>query len=305
MSVCGIFGLAVTRSRAVLAEAVLSRIRSWLGREEPRPVLVHAHMFKNAGTTFDWSLRRSFGEAFLDHRDDDAMKQGAAYFGPWLQENSWCSAVSSHWVTAPMPQLDDLAISLCLMLRDPVERMRSVYQFERQQEGVDTPGSIRAKQMSFAEYMEWQMQPMPGPVVKNYQVRYCSGDYLGDDLPGMYSMAQRLVQSTPTIGLVHRYDESMVLFEYRLRDHFPAIDLSYISQNVLSGDSASLLERREGVLAELGGLADAVLAANEFDLRFFSEVEARFDQLLASVPDVERRLEEFRERNLALQVQMS
>jgi len=32
-----------------------------------RHVLVHAHIFKNAGTTFDFSLSRFFGHDFVDH----------------------------------------------------------------------------------------------------------------------------------------------------------------------------------------------------------------------------------------------
>ena len=40
-----------------------------------RHILLHGHIFKNAGTTFDWSLERSFGEAFLDHREDKVMRE--------------------------------------------------------------------------------------------------------------------------------------------------------------------------------------------------------------------------------------
>ena len=202
--------------------------------DNSRHVLVHAHMFKNAGTTFDWSLKRSFGDAFVDHREDDLMKQGATYFGPWLTDHESCAAVSSHWITPPLPRPAGIDIWLCLLFRDPVERMRSVYQFERQQQGVETPGSIRAKQMTFREYMAWQMEPVPGPVVKNYQTRYCSGDYLGSDLPAMFERAREVVSATDLIGLVHRYDESMVLFEYRLSKVFPTLDLSYVVQNALS-----------------------------------------------------------------------
>ena len=41
-----------------------------------RHVLIHAHLFKNAGTTFDFSLQRSFGEQFVDHRDDAGWHAG-------------------------------------------------------------------------------------------------------------------------------------------------------------------------------------------------------------------------------------
>ena len=41
-----------------------------------RHVILHGHIFKNAGTSFDWSLERSFGEAFVDHREDKLMREG-------------------------------------------------------------------------------------------------------------------------------------------------------------------------------------------------------------------------------------
>lgn len=283
-------------------------LRNWLktlfsAGDPPRQLLIHAHMFKNAGSTLDWSLQRCFGESFVDHRDDESMKNGAPYLGPWLSENLDCEALSSHWITPPLPRLGGVAINTCLLLRDPVERMRSVYQFERQQQDVDTPGSIRAKQMTFAEYMAWQMEPMPGPVVKNYQTRYCSGQYLGEDLPAMYERAVQWLDSSRTLGLVHRYDESMVLFEFQLKPHFPQLDLSYRKQNVLSDESASFEARRASVLEDLEDIAETVLAANDFDLRLFAHAQSRFDALLAEVPDLQQRLDEFQQRNHLLQVQ--
>ena len=39
-----------------------------------RKVIIHKHLFKNAGTTFDWSLHKNFGNDFCDHRDDVIKK---------------------------------------------------------------------------------------------------------------------------------------------------------------------------------------------------------------------------------------
>jgi hypothetical protein len=278
-------------------------LKSWTSRlrqrfSEPRALIIHGHMFKNAGTSFDWSLSRSFGTAFVDHRDDEGMKTGAAYLQSWLRDNPQCLALSSHWITPPLPRSADLKLHLCLLFRDPIERTRSVYNFERAQQGVETPGAIRAKQMDFRQYMQWQMQPMPGPAVKNYQTRYCSGEYLGEDLEAMYARARELILNSGTLGLVHRYDESMVLFEHRLRPFFPDLDLSYLKQNVLSKDDVEVSQRRRDVLAELGDVAEQVLAANAYDLRLFEFAEQRFAELIAEIPDMAARLDALKQRNL-------
>ena len=40
-----------------------------------RHIILHGHIFKNAGTTFDWSLQKNFGKNFLDHRKDLLMRR--------------------------------------------------------------------------------------------------------------------------------------------------------------------------------------------------------------------------------------
>jgi len=265
----------------------------------PRPLIVHAHMFKNAGSTFDWSLRRNFRSAFTDHREDEPMKRGAAYLGPWIERHPDCRAISSHWITPPLPAPKSTKLFLCLLFRDPIERMRSVYAFERQQQGVETPGAVRARRMSFVEYVTWRMEPASNPVVRNYQTRYCSGDYLGTDLSAMFDRAVALLDSTPTLGLVHRYDESMVLFEHHLRRSFPALDLSYLRQNVLAA-AEGFDRRRRDVLEKLVPIEEDVLAANEYDMRLFELARARFEKLLKRVPDFDVRLEDLRGRSRRL-----
>ena len=62
-----------------------------------RVVILHGHMFKNAGSTFDWALNKNFGKAFIDHRDDAALlKGGGAYLSDFLNSNPEVKAFSSH-----------------------------------------------------------------------------------------------------------------------------------------------------------------------------------------------------------------
>ncbi|HDR50798.1 MAG TPA: hypothetical protein ENN90_04130, partial [Mariniphaga anaerophila] len=64
-----------------------------------RKVIIHKHLFKNAGTTFDWSLHNNFGTDFCDHRDDEPMrKEGQPYLIRYLKEHPNIKALSSHHV---------------------------------------------------------------------------------------------------------------------------------------------------------------------------------------------------------------
>lgn len=261
-----------------------------------RHLLLHAHMFKNAGSTFDSSLQRSFAESFVDHRDDAAMRRGADYLGPYIQQRSDLQCISSHWVTFPLPQIPNTCVHLAMLFRDPLERIFSVYRFERRQQD-DSPGGRQARELDFPDYVRWRLQSGVGPVIRNFQTRYCSASYMGEDLDTMYIQALALLDTTPLIGLVERYEESMALFEYHLRPLFPNLDLSAKPINTSDPLPVDAGKKREQALRQLSPLMEEATAANQYDIRLYNEVTARFEQALRSVPDMSERLTELRLRN--------
>lgn len=263
-----------------------------------RQLLIHAHMFKNAGTTFDNSLQGSFGDGFIDHRDDDDMRKGADYLGPYLQEHTEIQALSSHWITFPLPKVQDLDFHLALIFRDPLERILSVYRFEKRQP-TDSPGVLKARELEFPDYVRWRLSDNVGPVIRNFHTRYCSGRYMDEDLDSMYELALQTLESTPLIGLVNRYDESMVLFEYHLAQYFPQLDLSSTHLNTSDEIWRSAEEKKALALRELEPVMDEVLDANQYDLKMYRQVEERFERSLEKVPDFSRRLDAFRARSEA------
>ena len=64
---------------------------------EEREVILHCHLFKNAGTALDWALQRTFGDGFIDHRYDDNMRQeGVVYLDGYLSKRPKVQVLSSH-----------------------------------------------------------------------------------------------------------------------------------------------------------------------------------------------------------------
>ena len=271
--------------------------------EEPaRAVLVHCHLFKNAGTTLDWSLARSFGEGFVAHTDDAAMRSGPAYLAAYVKDHSRLQALSSHHVQFPMPAVDGIALWPLLLLRHPVDRVGSVYAFEARQV-ADTPGAVKAKEATFAEYVAWRMEPNVGATIRNVQVRYCCDRRV----PTRHALTEEDYEAArrntrqPLVGTVDRYDESMVLFEETLRPRFPEIDLAYVRQNVTQGRKKSLDERVQHVFDRLGPEASALLVEkNQYDLRLYDATSERLDARIAATPQFEEKLEAFRARCQAL-----
>ena len=264
----------------------------------PHKVLLHFHLFKNAGTTLDWSLARSFREDFCEHRDDEAMRGHFDYLMQFLSEHPNLKALSSHWLPLPPNAAADFESAVPVaMLRDPIDRIASVYRFERRQE-VEHPGTDRARRGDLSEYVQWRLSPKVGPVIRNFQARMLSGTYPGPDDDGQLELARQRLNSQIRFGLVHRYDESMCLLEHELQSDFPGLDLAYQRQNVSDpADGRGVEERRDSVFRELGEeLSSEVMAANSRDQRLFAEACDSFESRWAALPNREERLLRFRER---------
>ena len=265
-----------------------------------RPVILHCHIFKNAGTTLDWSLQRQFGAGFLDHRDDDAMRQGASFLGPYIRNHPELRAISSHHVQFPLPAAEGVELLPILGLRHPIDRARSVYEFEKRQE-ADTPGAIAAKKLSFPEYVRWRMQPDVSPTIRNFHCSYCTSKYVGEigELDYLESLA--LLTRIPLLVIVERYDESMLLLEHRLESWFPGIDLSYVRQNVTLDREGTLEERVNSVYAELGpDLTVEFRENNHWDMTLYENALNIFNERLGALGRTGKLLEGFRSRCEAL-----
>lgn len=278
-----------------------------------KQVLLHAHIFKNAGTSLDWALRRSFGEGFAENADEQALREaGAAHLAGVLRERPDLRAVSSHHMPAAPPALADCRFHHLYLLRHPLRRALSVYRFERRQQ-AETRGARAAKEYDLQGYLAWRLRPDVPNVVKNYQVAYLAGCHRPLVSPAEaaehFAAAQEALQRLPVVGLVERFDESMVLFEQALGPHFPGLDLACRPQNRspegegageggrLSGEGADeLSDELPRVLAEMGNMAGPMMAANALDLAIYDLARVRFEAAISAIDDFDNKLREYRKR---------
>ncbi len=265
-------------------------------RREVRPVILHCHLFKNAGSTLDYSLARNFGDAFVDHRDDARMREGAGYLGPYLEEHAGIAALSSHHIQFPLPESAALRLLPIIALRHPIERARSVYDFERRQD-ANTPGALKAKELDFADYVRWRMQPDTAPTIRNFHCAWCTSERESEIGEQEYLAAVAELARTPGVVIVERYDEGMVLLEHTLKPYFPDIDLAYIAQNVTPGPRGALRERLEEIYTELGPeLTHEFREKNHWDVQLYEAAVAIFSERIGALGSLEQRLEDFHRR---------
>ena len=272
-----------------------------------KDVIVHIHIFKNAGSSFDSSLRENFAETFVDHRDDaDIVKGKQQYLMDYLNAHQDINAFSSHSIHFQPQSSEVFSLHPVYFLRHPIERIKSVYSFEKKQEPVNTKGARKAKDLSFNDYIKWYMEPTSPATIRNSQTIFLSGEG-----PAPQHMDNQFFKALNTlsnpenlIGVVDRYDESVVVFEEALKTAFPNLDLSYIRRNVTDTDLKSTVDVKAKKLLDSmeKEIQELVLANNKYDMKLYERANILLDQKIAQIENFEVRLNNFKDRCILKQL---
>jgi len=267
---------------------------------EKRIVISHGHIFKNAGSSLDWSLERNFSKNFMDHRDDVPMRRrGGEFLAEYLNERENVIAISSHHMCFPSLPYSNIKIIPLYILRHPIERIMSVYNFEKKQD-ADTPGAIAAKKHTFREYVSWRMEPEVNITIRDYQCIYLSGFHTRRPELGLNRIildkAIQNLHDSFCVGIVDRYDESMVVFEHHLKKYFPKIDLAYVRQNITDKSGLEKKEKIDKIIHELGDLASTVFDSNAADMLLYNQAVQLLNDKIKAIPEFERKLQGFKQR---------
>ena len=219
-----------------------------------RFILIHHHIFKNAGTSFNHALKQSFGEHFLEFDLPNGQPITENILDKFIIKNPQALAVSGHHICLSIPQKQNYQTISTILLRKPLTRIRSIYNFERQQD-AQTSGAIKAKELSFSEFVKWRLKTSP-LVFCNYQTYYCS--MTGNPKPAHninendLELAMVNLQNCVVVGTVERYQESLQIANERLQEFFPKINLGYTRKNITSPSCLSDEEIKANLIKDLG-----------------------------------------------------
>jgi hypothetical protein len=258
-----------------------------------RLVLLHYHILKNGGSSIIEILARSFWERFSEYdlpdRDAEITSRDLLSF---LDSNPGVQAFSSHQIFYPVPRAPEYLFFDICFLRDPIDRIRSTYDFFRAKPAEGVLMSQMANQRTLGEFTRCLVEEMPW-TVNDVQVNLLANGLVHDQPRGIEDLAvatSRMLE-TSFLGVVEQFDESLVAGQYGLRALFPALNCVHAPVNVSAAPGSSLVERTEqfreacddAVYAEL-----LRLNAMDFELlrRARAEVGRRFDL----VPDRKERL---------------
>lgn len=249
----------------------------------PRKIVIHHHIFKNAGTSIEGSLDAIYGPALrrfeTDRPDGHLWPEDAAAL---IAEEPDLRAITSHQLHPPAP-IGDHEIFPLVILREPISRVRSAYLFE----WLKQPGLTEAKG-SFAEYVQQRLE-RPGPgVVADFQVSHLSRGFLVQqgqswtDPEAALAQAQAYLESLPAFGLVEQFARSVAWLNIELaRFHgHDRVQLTNRHDNVTQGSVRSVDEVKALMTQELGhDLYQRLEERNQYDLQLYHWAVERFNRL--------------------------
>ena len=112
-----------------------------------------------------------------------------------------------------------------------------------------------------------------------------------------FTYAYNNLRATQLVGVVDRFDESMVVFEDELKKYFPQIDLSYIAQNVNQKEKKTLGEKQEEIRVLLGDkLFEQYKDANKNDEKLYTFANSLLDERIKNIENFDIKLTNFLER---------
>jgi len=243
-----------------------------------RTLIVHYHIYKNAGTSIERILSSSFGARFgaLEGPTPTSILRPIE-LARFAQRNPQLLAVSSHLLRPPAPQ--GLRTLPFVLIRQPLDRAYSVYCHHRRESGT-FPSIAAARRMGFRDFVAWCLDhPVEGGVVMtNYQVIHLSeasfrnGGILRatakeDDLHA----ATQYLAAAACFGVVDQFPQAMDRFCAAAAAIGLPLIRSTPHENVTAGRPDSL-QRRIGLAeAELGtALCERFKRENELDQRLYA-----------------------------------
>ena len=211
-----------------------------------RLVILHYHIFKNAGSTIEDILGHSFGERFA--KVDTPAGEGLISHPDLLRffdARPNLRAFSSHQIRHPLPQAPGYLFFDICFLRDPIDRIRSIYTYFRRRPNPADPMSDLANRTTLGDFMAGMIRDFP-LFVRNVQVNLlaCVGDS-DEPEPRDLDLATQRMLATSFLGVVDCFDQSVAAGAHALRRAFPELDCNRPAVNVSDGLEGTVASRTE------------------------------------------------------------
>lgn len=240
-----------------------------------KTIILHYHLFKNAGTSLDAAFKENFSEEKGEWVTKEFPAQPAKNreeLKQWIIDNPQAKCFSSHTAIFPVPEIEDVKIIPVIFYRHPIDRMASAYSFEKKQ-GGEGFGPTLARNTSLAGYIETRLSLQADRQCRDFHAHRLAtmfGEQQGDEA----TRAKMAIEALPFVGLVEKYSESLERLEALLKaEGFEDIKLKPVEKNVSRGVKKTLDEKLSEINEQLGDeVFNKLLVANEIDLNIWENL---------------------------------
>jgi hypothetical protein len=257
-----------------------------------RHIIIHYHIYKNAGMTIDSILLNNFGGACgrvegTNLGDTLEAKDILKY----AIDNPSLKVISSHEARLPEPKTANITFHPLIFLRHPIDRVGSAYSFERWQASVEPRYALNmAYQTDLSNYVRWKLTDGVDPTVRNFQTIHLSGR----ERDMRTAVANKLdlervlerIEVLEFFGIVELFQDSMLRMESYLARQFGNIDTSFSVENKSQDRKETFDERIDELKTTLGpSLYGELLEKNSLDIELYEKAKLKFvDSRRHSVP---------------------
>ena len=223
-----------------------------------RTIILHYHLFKNAGTSVDAILKRNFGDKWVTREFPPMGGNNTALVEEWIRETPDAIAYSSHTMMGPIPEVEGVRVISFMLLRDPIERIKSAYRFERTQQG-DTWGAQLAKEHDFEGYVRARLARPGDRQCRNFQTARLASMVSG---PGTeLEHVLRALCKLTILGLVEDFNDAMARLAEELADVHPGFAFQSVKANTSAGKETVEMSEELGTMLREANTGDAALLA--------------------------------------------
>ncbi len=239
-------------------------------------IVAHYHLFKNAGTSVDAILDHNFNSDWrkiefgkIDRQSNSQLVQN------WLLAHQSISAFSSHTAMFPLPAITNISLIPMIFLRHPIDRLWSVYKFERQHKKILNESIKLAQEHDFAGYLNYQLDQTQNRSCRNFQTYRFS--WLNSQ-PNLTEFEQAMhgLDSLPIVGIVEEFDLSMKLYQKAIAQYYPSFQLKSVHKNITSQQNLSLAAKLDLIQSNLDRATyQRLLDSNRDDLQLYEAAKRK------------------------------
>jgi hypothetical protein len=255
-----------------------------------RTIIVHYHIFKNAGSSVDSLLQMAFGNGWAPLEGSTPTSLLHPHdLATFVRDRPEIVAVSSHLLRPPAPS--SVRVLPVVLIRHPLDRAFSVYSYLRRHPDGATTGTV-AQKTSFPQFVLWCLdnKTLGGMVIANYQVIHLSPASFRNGHIYLAVATEKDLQHTihylvdaACFGTVDLFETAMSNLRKRAAALHLHIPTSVITENATPGRLEDLDERLQVAKGLLGpNLNQRYIDENELDYHLYKW--AHRETLLQAAP---------------------